>query len=88
VVGYSSDTERTASIVALAQGADILVHEATGSYPGHATLRDAAEVAREGKVGQLVIVHVARPPQPMDVTAARSVFPRLEIGGDGQSFEF
>ena len=54
---YSSDTEPCQALVRLAACADILLHEATGNHPGHSTPAEAAEVAREAGVSQLVLTH-------------------------------
>ncbi|MGC9333507.1 MAG: MBL fold metallo-hydrolase [Anaerolineae bacterium] len=54
---YSSDTEPCDSLIRLAAGADLLLHEATGNYAGHSSPQDAAEVAREAGVGRLALIH-------------------------------
>jgi ribonuclease Z len=54
---YSSDTAPTDSMVRLAEGADILIHEATGASPGHSDGTGAGEVARRAGVRQLVLIH-------------------------------
>jgi len=54
---YSSDTEPCDSLVRLAAGADLLLHEATGDYDGHSSPEEAAEVAREAGVGRLALIH-------------------------------
>jgi ribonuclease Z len=56
-IAYSSDTEPCEAVIRLAQGADLLIHEATGPYKGHSSPADAAEVAREAGVEQLVLIH-------------------------------
>jgi ribonuclease Z len=54
---YSADTEPCPAVAHLAAGADLLIHEATGEYPGHSTPAEAAEVAREAGVEQLALIH-------------------------------
>ena len=54
---YSADTEPCDAVIRLAAGADLLIHEATGEYPGHSTPADAADVAREAGVEQLALIH-------------------------------
>lgn len=54
---YSADTEPSGAVVSLACGAELLIHEATGDLPGHSSPAQAAEVAREAGVGQLVLIH-------------------------------
>ena len=66
IVVYSGDTAPSRSVVDLARGAYLLVHEA--SYPagdeekahgdGHSTARDAGLVAREAQVKMLALVHI------------------------------
>jgi ribonuclease Z len=59
---YSGDTEPAQSLVELARGVDLLLHEATGEGPGHSSPAQAGDVARQAGVGRLVLVHY--PPQP------------------------
>ena len=56
-VVYSSDTEPCESIVRLAQGADVLIHEAGGEMVGHSSARQAGSVAQEANVGRLMLIH-------------------------------
>jgi ribonuclease Z len=65
VVVYSSDTSPCPSLVALARGADILIHEATfphsdaarAASDGHTTGYQAGEVARQAGVKRLFLCH-------------------------------
>ncbi len=57
VLVYSSDTEPCDSLFRLARGADILVHESTGPYPGHSTSAQAGIMARRCGVKKLVLIH-------------------------------
>lgn len=56
---YSADTQPCAAVAELAQGADVLLHEATTREPfaGHTTPRQAGEVAARAGVRRLVLVH-------------------------------
>lgn len=54
---YSSDTEPCESIVRLAQGADVLIHEAGGEMVGHSSARQAGSVAQEADVRRLMLIH-------------------------------
>jgi ribonuclease Z len=54
---YSADTEPCSTLVRLSQGADLLIHEATGDDPGHSSPREASLLAREAAVGRLVLIH-------------------------------
>lgn len=67
---YSADTEPSQVLGSLASGADILLHEATGDLPGHSSPAQAAEVAREAGVEQLVLIHY--PVRGVDLEAWRS----------------
>jgi ribonuclease Z len=88
VAAYSSDTSRSDAIARLAEGADLLVHEATGDFGGHTSVQDAAHVARQAGAGRLVVVHL--PPEiPEDeLREARRSFPELHVGEDGAEYGF
>ncbi len=89
VATYSADTERSAAITRLAANADLLVHEATGPFPGHSSAADAAGVAAEAGAKRLVLVHLpALPDGGREVVAeAQTVFAATELGRDGVSYE-
>ncbi len=57
VVGYSTDTEPCDQVVRLAEGADILIHEASGSSYGHSSAAEAGVVAAKAGVSTLVLTH-------------------------------
>jgi len=63
-VVYSSDTAPCDAVVALARGADTLVHEATfphrhrGRFGAHSTAREAGEVAAAAGVRRLILAHI------------------------------
>lgn len=90
VMAYSCDTEYSPTIVELAKGADVLVHEASGEAPGHSAPAVAGRVAREAGVGRLVLVHL--PPLNGQVDAwlgeASQAFQPTQVGSDGASIEF
>lgn len=56
-VVYSSDTEPCQQVVRLAQGADVLLHEATGESQGHSSAAQAGDIARQAKVKRLFLIH-------------------------------
>lgn len=64
-VVYSSDTSPCATLIALARGANVLIHEATflhadaqrAAADGHTTGYQAGEVARQAEVGRLLLCH-------------------------------
>ena len=57
VVAYSCDTEPCPAVIRLAQGADVLLHEATGLMPGHSSAGQAGEVARAAGAKSLYLIH-------------------------------
>jgi ribonuclease Z len=59
VAAYSSDTNPVSRTVHLAQGADVLIHEATGPYHGHSSAAQAGEIASQSGVGSLFLIHYA-----------------------------
>jgi len=89
VVAYSGDTGYAEAIVRLAQGADLLVHEATDHPETHSLAQDAGRVAHEAAVGALVLVHL---PPGFDagdgLQRARAVFPHTTAGADGATLTF
>ncbi len=90
VMFYSGDTQPTASISHGALGASLLVHEATGNFPGHASAEQAAMLAASCGARQLVLVHV--PPdgawRQADMERARSIFRATEIADEGGKIAF
>jgi ribonuclease Z len=57
IVAYSCDTEPCEEVMRLAEGADILIHEATGENVGHSSAKQAAEVAAKAGVETVYLVH-------------------------------
>ena len=88
VLAYSCDTEPAPSIARLARNADLLIHEATGSYDGHASAQQAAEVAAEANVSRLVLVHLPPSLDPADLNDARAIFPTTEWGTERGAYPF
>lgn len=56
-VCYSSDTAPCESLVSLARGVDVLLHEASGDGLGHSSAAQAGQAAREAAVRQLLLIH-------------------------------
>jgi len=82
VLAYSCDTAPTSSVVDLAQGADVLVHEANGVGDGHSTAAGAAEVAAEAGVDRLLLVHLPPGDKSTALREARQVFPHTDLGAE------
>lgn len=57
VLAYSCDTEPCVQVVGLAEGADVLIHEAAGEFVGHSSAAQAAEIASQSEVGALYLIH-------------------------------
>jgi ribonuclease Z len=90
-VVYGADGSPSAGIQSLAQGADLLVHEATGPYPVHSTAEGAAALARAAGAKRLVLVHLNPLENDLDAqrAAAEKVFGGpVFIGRDLDRYEF
>jgi ribonuclease Z len=93
-VAYCTDTRPCWGSVELAQNADLLIHEGTfdatmaedAVAKGHSTVVEAAQIALEAAVRQLVITHIS--PRYVDTdllkTQARAVFPDTKFARDGK----
>lgn len=57
VMAYSCDTEPCDEVVKLSEGADVLIHEATGESVGHSSAKQAGEIATKAEVGRLYLIH-------------------------------
>ncbi len=91
-VVYSGDTKPCAALLALAQDADLLIHEATvddalaeraGQY-GHSTPGQAAALAKAANVKRLVLTHVSLRYSDAEVLRqqAAAIFPHVEVAQD------
>jgi ribonuclease Z len=54
---YSADTEPCPDLVRFATGANLLIHEATGDYPGHSSPAEAGRIAQDAEVKELALIH-------------------------------
>lgn len=94
---YCTDTVFCESAIALAQDADVLIHEATFAHQDaelayqrlHSTSTMAAQVALAAQVQQLIITHLSpryapgNSIEPKDLLLeARSIFPNTEMAAD------
>lgn len=57
ILAYSCDTEPCEQTVRLAEGANILIHEAAGAIYGHSSAEQAGEIAARAEVGRLYLIH-------------------------------
>jgi len=91
VLTFSSDGEPSPGIRTLAQGSDILVHEATGPFAGHSTAEGAAELARAAGARRLILVHLSPRTNDLEVqrlAAQRILGDQVFIGRDLDRYEF
>lgn len=94
------DTKYCQNAIELAQNADVVVHEATfddstrelAAKYGHATNREAAQVAHEAKAKNLVLNHISARFLAADLVlflqAAQQLFPNTTIAHDQKQFEW
>jgi ribonuclease Z len=94
----TGDTRPIRETVEAARGADLLVHDATfgdeeqgrAEETFHSTAREAARVAREAGVGQLVLTHLStrydQDPSPL-VRQAREEYRAVDVAHDGLVLE-
>jgi ribonuclease Z len=98
LVVLTGDTRPCATVVDAAQGADLLIHEATfgeeekerAKETGHSTAREAAQVALAAKARKLVLSHVsARYSISAEelVKEAREIFKETTVAKDGMTIE-
>jgi len=72
---YSSDTGPCDAVVAMAQGMDMLIHEATGEGFGHSSPVEAGNIAQKAGVKKLYLIHYPPGVDEEDwVKKAKSVF--------------
>jgi ribonuclease BN (tRNA processing enzyme) len=100
-MAYVTDTTATAdaSYVEHIRGVDLLAHECNfrdgqeewAHKTGHSSTGEVVKLAARAGVRQLVLIHLDPlddPDDPVDIAAARRVFPATEIGRDGMEIEF
>lgn len=80
-VVYSGDTTFAETLIPLAHGCDLLIHEVSGysdsaKLYGHSTLYNAVEVAYRAKVKRLAIVHFYIDSPPLRVEVLRPLIER------------
>ncbi len=96
VLAHIGDTARTDNLVEWVREADLLVIEATYLEQdadmalkfGHLTARQAATLAREAAVRQLVLTHISRRYQDREVLdEARAIFAETTVAHDFDHFQ-
>jgi ribonuclease Z len=96
-VVYCTDTRPCESAVALARGANVLIHESTydatlsaeAEARDHSTATEAATVARDAEVERLILTHISpryESSEPL-IDEARAIFPNTEAASDFAMFE-
>lgn len=95
---FCSDTAFKPAIVPLISGVDTLYHEATfleseaqlAVKTKHATAKEAAQIAKDAKVGTLVLGHYSTRYKSISLfkEEAQQIFEKVELADDGKSFEF
>jgi ribonuclease Z len=87
---FSADTEPSGNLVALARDADLLIHEATGGGAGHSSAAQAALIARDARVGKLLLIHTDPYADPEAMLAeAKAVFRGgVDIAADKMEIEW
>lgn len=92
----TGDTEPSGATLDIADGASVLIHEATfldadrdrARETRHSTAREAAVLAREADVELLVITHLSSRCVPREIRdEARATFPRTVVGRDFDRIE-
>ena len=91
---FAADTKYWTAVAEFVKGADLLYHEATfdeamkarAEKTFHSTATQAAKVARDAEVGQLIIGHVSARYESAELhlEQAREVFPNVVAASDGQ----
>jgi ribonuclease Z len=100
-LAYVTDTTASpdADYVQQIRGVDLLVHECNfrdgqeqwATKTGHSSTTSVATVAAAACVKRLILVHLDpldESDDPVDIAAARRVFPASELGQDGMALDF
>ena len=95
---FCSDTAYKPDIIPIITGVDVLYHEATfleseallAKKTKHATATEAAQIAKDAKVGTLVLGHYSTRYKSISLfkEEAQQIFENTELGDDGKCLEF
>lgn len=77
-IAFTGDTSFHPPIAGFARGVRLLIHDVA-----HTSARDAATIARTAEVERLLLIHYAQSEAASLLAAAREVFPRSFLAGDG-----
>jgi len=95
---FCSDTAYNEAIIPLIKDVDVLYHESTfldkneklAAPTKHSTAKQAASIAKEAKVGKLILGHFSTRYDDLSVfkKEAQTIFKNVELAEDGKKFEF
>ncbi|QXP58513.1 ribonuclease Z [Olleya sp. HaHaR_3_96] len=95
---FCSDTAYSESIIPIIKDVDVLYHESTfleqhaklATPTKHSTAKQAASIAKQANVGQLILGHYSTRYDDLNVfkTEAQTIFENVTLGDDGKVFEF
>ena len=95
---FCSDTAYSESIIPIIKDVDVLYHESTfleqnaklAAPTKHSTAKQAASIAKQANVGQLILGHYSTRYDDLNVfkTEAQTIFENVKLGDDGKIFEF
>lgn len=93
---YCSDTKYKPELIELVKGVDLIYHEATfandmkdrAAATYHTTAEQAAQFAKDAKVGKLLLGHFSARYRELDIllTEARPIFDNTELAIEGTKF--
>lgn len=95
---FCSDTAYNEAIVPIIDEVDVLYHESTfleqhaklAAPTKHSTAKQAASIAKQANVGQLILGHYSTRYSDLNVfkEEAQTIFNNVKLGDDGKIFEF